>query len=373
LRIAIVHVGAPAGGMNAATRTAVRLALNRGHTPLAIYNGFSGLLSGDIRPLSGMDVEGWSVEGGSQLGTNRAQPTLDMGLCAYQLQRQGIQALILVGGFESYTALISLAKARTNYPALCIPMVQIPATVSNNVPGTEHSIGSDTALNVIVEAADRIKQSAFSSRKRVFVVEVQGGHCGYLATLGGLASGATCAYIPEEGLDLATLARDAAHLTTRFRQGQNEGRLVFRNESVSTTYTTDVISSIFREEGRGVFDARSSILGHIQQGGAPSPLDRIRATRMAVRSIHWIESMSQPSPEVTCAPQPGKRRMHCTQPHSAAVIGIQGTQMVFTPVAELEAESDFKNRRWKDAWWLELNKLIRVLAKYDCPRKGPLV
>ena len=375
--------------MNAATRSAVRYALNRGHTPLVVNNGFAGLITGDLRKVSWMDVELWTVEGGSNLGTNRSQPEEDLGLCAYQIQKHNIQALIIIGGFEAYTALQQLSQARKSYPAFCIPIIQIPATISNNCPGTEFSLGCDTALNVVVEACDRIRQSAYSSRKRVFVVEVQGGHCGFLATMAGLSCGATCAYIPEEGMNLQMIARDCVHLIRQFAGGENQGRVILRNECLSDTYTTEVISSIFREEGRGVFDSRSSILGHIQQGGVPSPLDRVRATRMAVKSIQWIESLAFASldrnhsnhatmgtmeDELEMAPSlklPNAEKsrlvsggVYTPQPEAAAVIGIKGTSMVFTPVEELIDETDFKNRKSKDVWWIELNQLIRVLAKH---------
>lgn len=194
MRIGIIHTGAPAGGMNAATRIAARLCLNRGHVPLAIRNGFSGLVRDEVTPLSWQELVGWQVRGGSELGTNRDHPQplaggpaiapkgtgkmVDLGLIAYSIQKHDIQGLLIIGGFEAYTAQLVLTHARSVYPAFCMPMVQLPATVSNNVPGTDYSVGSDTALNAIVEACDRIKLSANASRKRVFIVEVQGGNCG---------------------------------------------------------------------------------------------------------------------------------------------------------------------------------------------------
>jgi 6-phosphofructokinase len=188
-----MNIGAPAGGMNAAVRVATRLCLNRGHVPLGIRNGFSGLVQDEVAPLTWQDVTKWQSKGGSELGTNRDHPAkaeedgirsksinqfIDLGQIAFHMQKHNIQALLIVGGYEGYTSMLTLTKARKTYPAFCIPMVHLPATVSNNVPGTEYSVGSDTALNVIVEACDRIKLSANASRKRVFVVEVQGGNCG---------------------------------------------------------------------------------------------------------------------------------------------------------------------------------------------------
>ncbi|KNE64305.1 6-phosphofructokinase [Allomyces macrogynus ATCC 38327] len=365
LRIGILHIGAPAGGSNAATRAAALLALNRGHTPLAIYNGVEGLVRGDWKPLTRRIVQNWTARGGSELGTNREQPGAQLGLCAYQLQRAGIQALLFVGGFEAFTAMHALATARKEYPALCIPMAHIPATISNNVPGTEHSLGSDTALNAIVDACDKIKQSASASRKRVFVMEVHGGNVGYLATLGGLAGGSTAVYIPEEGVGLHRVQRDVDHLIRRYSAegaATKEGRILLRNEAVSSTYTTDVLCSILRAEARGLFDARSAVLGHLQQGGAPSPLDRVRATRLAAMCVDWIENQAAQA----MAEADGKPALVYTMSkQSACVIGIQGATTVFTPVEDLMIDdTDLKKRRAQTAWWMEWRGLIPLLSGY---------
>jgi 6-phosphofructokinase len=187
VRVGIIHVGAPSAGMNAATRIATRLCISRGHVPLAIKNGFSGLLNDEVHAIKWEDVLDWQTLGGSELGCNRAHPKpipgssldhmfsgvekfIEMGQIAYRMQKHNINALLLIGGMEAFTSTLTLASARHRFPAFCIPMVVIPATVSNNVPGTEYSIGSDTALNVIVESCDIIKLSATASRKRYYVL-----------------------------------------------------------------------------------------------------------------------------------------------------------------------------------------------------------
>ena len=180
-------MGAPAGGMNAATRTAARYCIRQGHTPLAVHNGFRGLLDDNVDTLTWLGVDAWMNRGGSELGTNRALPSIDLGGVASKFQEYGFNAIMLIGGFEGFTALLQLEEGRKHYPAFQIPMVHIPATISNNVPMTEYSLGSDTSLNALVDACDAIKQSASASRNRVFVVETQGGKCGYIAALGGLA------------------------------------------------------------------------------------------------------------------------------------------------------------------------------------------
>lgn len=180
-------MGAPAGGMNAATRAAVRYCIQQGHTPLAVNNGFRGLLDDNLVELSWLGVDSWMPRGGSELGTNRTLPSADLGAVAAKFQEFNIQALMMIGGFEAFSALLILEEGRKHYPAFHIPMVHLPATISNNVPMTEYSLGSDTSLNALVDACDAIKQSASASRNRVFVVETQGGKCGYIATMGALA------------------------------------------------------------------------------------------------------------------------------------------------------------------------------------------
>lgn len=179
--------------MNAATRTAVRYCLRQGHTPLAIHNGFRGLLDDNVHELSWLGVDSWMARGGSELGTNRTLPSIDLGAVAAKFQEHSLHALLMIGGFEAFNALLILEEGRKHYPAFHVPMVHLPATISNNVPMTEYSLGSDTSLNALVDACDAIKQSASASRNRVFVVETQGGKCGYIATMGALAVSADVA------------------------------------------------------------------------------------------------------------------------------------------------------------------------------------
>ncbi|KAI8375910.1 6-phosphofructokinase, partial [Radiomyces spectabilis] len=367
IRMAILHIGAPAGGMNAATRTAVRYALNRGHTPIGVFNGFSGLVRGSMEEMNWMRVDGWTSCGGSKLGTNRAVPgvDVDMGMVAYQIQKHRIQALMLVGGFEAFSSLVQLEAARAKYPSLRIPICLLPATISNNVPGTDFSLGSDTSLNAIVQSCDAIVQSAQSSRRRVFVVEVQGGRSGYLAVEAGLAVGANTIYIPEEGINLARLQADVDHLTALYLADdpeKSEGRVVLRTEAVSKTYSTDVISNIFKEEGHNVFDSRTAVLGHIQQGGTPSPLDRIRATRLAMRCVQFAEEHSIEALNEAYQKNKSTPIEVTNSPKSVAVVGIAGHNVTFKSVQELLPVTDMKNRKPRDAWWFDHRTLVDMLT-----------
>ena len=369
MKIGFINVGAPAGGMNAATRTAVRYALNRGHRPFGVYNGFPGLVRGSLEELTWISVDGWTSHGGSELGTNRAVPgkDVDMGMVAYQIQQHKIQAVILIGGFEAFSSLMKLEEAREKYPSLCIPVCHIPATVSNNVPGTDYSLGSDTSLNAIVESCDSIVQSARSSRRRVFVVEVQGGKSGYLAVEAGLASGANTIYIPEEGISLSRLQSDVKHLMALYMDDaadRSEGRIILRTEGVSETYTTDVISNILKDEGHHLFDSRTAVLGHIQQGGTPSPMDRIRATRLAMRAMqfmekHTSEALNTAFEQKRDEPTP----IELTKSKdSIAVVGISGVDVIYSSVQDLLPKTDLKNRKPRGAWWYEHRPLVDMLS-----------
>ncbi|KAH9972775.1 6-phosphofructokinase [Lactifluus volemus] len=345
IRVGIMHTGAPAGGMNAATRAAVRYCIRQGHTPLAISNGFKGLLDDNVYELSWLGVDNWMVRGGSELGTNRTLPDIDLGGVASKFQEHHLQALLMIGGFEAFSSLLILEDGKKYYPAFRIPMIHIPATISNNVPMTELSLGSDTSLNALVSACDSIKQSASASRNRVFVVETQGGMCGYIATMGALAVGAVIVYTPEVlkmryGLD---------------EKGQSEGRVVIRNEKASNIYTTEVITKIFKEEGGELFDARSASLGHTLQGGVPSPLDRVYGVRFALKSMAFIEKHHEQLREQ-------KFKARVANPETAAVITLQNSAIKYVPVQEMAAHADLKNRRGKNAWWGEYKELVERLA-----------
>jgi 6-phosphofructokinase 1 len=143
---------------------------------------------------------------------------------ALVFRKYNIQGLFLIGGFEAFTSLSELRKARDEYDEMRIPMVILPATVSNNVPGTEYSLGSDTCLNALIEYCDTCRQSASASRRRVFVIETQGGESGYIATLAGLSVGALAVYTPEEGISLDMLVKDINCLRDTFARdrGQNQ-------------------------------------------------------------------------------------------------------------------------------------------------------
>ena len=177
-----------------------------------------------------------------------------------------------------------IAAAAKRYKEFDIPMIALPASINNDLPGSEYSIGCDTALNNIVDAIDKIRNST-DTAKRAYIVEVMGRYSGYLACCAALASGAEYCYTPEHVLSLDDLRHDVRELAEAFKQEDRHTGLIIRNENAHDDYTTDFIATLFEADGGTEFDVRKAVLGPLQQGGTPSPLDRIQAVRMAYFAV----------------------------------------------------------------------------------------
>ena len=360
-RVAIIHAGGLAPGMNTAARAAVRLGIDHDFTMLGVYGGFPGLLDGDVHELTWADVEGWVGDGGAQLGTRREVPTIEQ---LYALGRaielHEIDALLVIGGYNAYLSAFRLVTERDRYPAFQIPIVCVPASIDNNLPGSELSIGTDTALNNAVVALDSIKLSAAASH-RCFVAEVMGRKCGYLSLMSGLATGAEKVYLNEEGITLKGLAADSERMVESFRSGRSL-YLVIRNERASVNYTTDVLAHIFAEEGKGLYDVREAILGHQQQGGSPTAFDRIMATKLVAHSLELL----------ACALKRGEP--------TASYVGLVGGKVSDHPLDRMNDDLDRDNRRPRYQWWLGLRPAVGMvshnsgtLALKDVPDFGEAV
>jgi 6-phosphofructokinase 1 len=346
LRVGVVTAGAPAPGMNTAVRAAVRLAIDRGHDVLAVHNGFDGLIDGTIEPFDWMSVHGWGSFGGSKLGTSRRVPRgQELYSVARTMEASGMQALLVIGGWSAYLAAHTMFNERGTFPAFNVPFVCVPASIDNNLPESELSIGADTALNNIIEAIDKIKLTAGADR-RCFVVEVMGRYCGYLALMSGLASGAERVYLHEEGVSLGELQSDLKALIERFSQGKRFS-LLLRNEMANPLYTTAFMAALFEEEGAPHFEVRQAILGHLQQGGSPSPFDRIWATRLAAHAVDFLaEQASQGSA-------------------AGAMLGMRDGEIELVPLDEFTRLVDPNYQRPKHQWWLELRRIERELSRAD--------
>ncbi|NWZ88162.1 PFKAM protein, partial [Poecile atricapillus] len=352
--VAVMNVGAPAAGMNAAVRATVRIGLIHGHRMLAVHDGFEGLAFGmELGWGDACGIKGWPGHDGFE--------GLDFELKYFEeisanISKFGIHALVIIGGFEAFMGGLELVEGRARFEELCIPVCIVPATVSNNVPGSDFSIGADTALNTITTTCDLIKQSAAGTKRRVFIIETMGGFCGYLATMAGLAAGADAAYIFEEPFSSRDLQANVDHLTEKMKTTVKRG-LVLRNERCNENYTTDFIYNLYSEEGKGVFDCRKNVLGHMQQGGSPTPFDRNFGTKMGAKAVAWITGKIK-----ECSRH---GRIFANTADSACLLGMRKRSLVFQPIAELRQQTDFEHRIPKEQWWLRLRPILKILAKYN--------
>lgn len=343
-RIALLTGGPDAPGMNAVLRTALRIARNEGQDVIGVRYGFGGLARGDIWELGWMDVQNWINLGGSELGAIRHELAEDeIPLIAEQIKKWDIRGFIAVGGLTTYKQVEKLVAAREKHRELRIPMICVPATIDNNLPGTEICIGADTALNNIVDAVDKIKYTAGAAH-RAFIVEVMGRRCGYLGLAAGIASGAEMELLPEDNATLHTLLRDTETLREGFRKGKKLG-IVIMSENAFPYYDTEFVRRVMDAEADGAFEVRESILGHLQRGGVPTAFDRIQGSRLGARAAQQI--MADMAAGRT----------------DANVIGILRRGVVITPFAEAMATMDWTNERPQEQAFMQWRKLADTLAK----------
>jgi 6-phosphofructokinase 1 len=277
-RIAVLTSGGDAPGMNAAVRSAVRTAIDKGWETFGVLHGYAGLIRDDFIPLGPRAVGGIIQQGGTMLGSKRCPEfkNEEAQVKAISILRQHrIDALIIIGGDGSQAGAFALMEKG-------FPVVGIASTIDNDLCGSEISIGVDTALNVALEAIDRIKVTA-SSHERAFLVEVLGRDCGYLALIPGIASGAECIVLPEVEADPETVAFD---LRTAYERGRAHAIVVVAE---GAKYNAEGLTSYFREHRERLgFELRVIKLGHVQRGGTPGVFDRILATRMGAAATEHI-------------------------------------------------------------------------------------
>jgi 6-phosphofructokinase 1 len=343
LRIALLHAGGAAPGMNTAARAAVRTLLDRGHRAFGVRYGMEGFLKRDMVELGWKSVSGWASRGGAELGTTRHDlQGADLYTIARTIEEQQIDGLLMIGGYAGYEEVHRMFLQRAGFPAFKLPMVCLPCSINNNLPGSETSVGADSALNAIVQAVDKIKQSA--ADERCFVVEVMGRYCGYLALMGGLATGAEHVFLHEEGITLDDLRTQLDRMSAGFAEGKRLS-LVLRSERANDVYTTGFMTALFAQEGRGRFSVRQAILGHLQQGCDPSPFDRNLATRLVTRCVdRLVEQASAAEPE-------------------ASFIGVAEGHVQFTGFEQFARLVDPVYQRPKQQWWLGLRDIVDVLAR----------
>ncbi len=277
-RIAVTTSGGDAPGMNAAIRAVVRTGLDRGWEVFGVRNGYVGLVADNVVPLEARDVGGIIQQGGTVLGSSRCPEfkTEDGRLKAVRtLHQHGIDALIVIGGNGSQTGAYALSQ-------MGFPVAGVASTIDNDLYGSEITIGVDTALNIALDAIDRLKVTA-SSHQRAFIVEVMGRDCGYLALMSGIAGGAEVVVIPEMETDPETVV---AELRAAYGRGKSHALVVVAE---GAHYNAEGLSRYFREHQEQVgFEVRVTTLGHVQRGGAPGAFDRLLGTRLGAAATEHL-------------------------------------------------------------------------------------
>lgn len=273
--IGVLTSGGDAPGMNAAIRAVTRAAIYNNIEVKGVMRGYRGLIFDEIIPFKTNSVSNIIQQGGTILKTARCKEfmSIEGRQIAYEaMQREGIDALVVIGGDGSLTGARILAQEHN------IPIVGLPGTIDNDLNGTDMTIGYDTALNTIMEAVDKIRDTA-SSHERLFFIEVMGRECGYLALNGAIATGAEAAIIPERMYGTDQLGE---LISQGFRKSKNSS-LVLVTEGDITGGAMAMAERVKKEYPQ--YDVRVTILGHLQRGGSPTAIDRILASRMGAAAI----------------------------------------------------------------------------------------
>ena len=273
--IGILTSGGDAPGMNAAIRAVTRSAIYNGFDVKAIYRGYKGLLTGEIVPFKTQNVSNIIQQGGTILKTARCKEfeTPEGRQLAFDnIQKEGIDALVTIGGDGTLTGARIFATEHN------FPIIGLPGTIDNDLFGTDTTIGYDTALNTIMDAVDKIRDTA-TSHERLFFIEVMGRDAGFLALNGAIASGAEAAIIPEIATEVDQLE---ALIKNGVRKSKNSS-IVLVAESPSTGGAMHLAERVKNEYPQ--YDVRVTILGHLQRGGSPTANDRILASRMGAAAI----------------------------------------------------------------------------------------
>ncbi len=301
-RVAVLTSGGDGPGLNPCIRAVTRMALGYSLEVMGIEWGYAGLMRGELIPLDARSVGGIIGKGGTFLGTARApefKTPKGQREALRNLNRHGIEGLVVIGGNGSLSGACALHR-------LGFPVVGVPATIDNDVVGTDIAIGVDTTLNTILDAIDKIKDTA-SSHQRAFLIETMGRDSGYLALMGGMAGGAELVLIPEVETSLEEVAqglldayvRGKAHCIVVVAEGYKPG--------------TQAVAVYLKERQEELgFEVRVTVLGHIQRGGAPSAFDRILATRLGAAAV---------------------RELH--EGNRGHIVGLIGNQIVLTPLEDV--------------------------------------
>lgn len=304
--IGVLSSGGDGPGFNPCIRAVVRTAISHGLGVMGVKYGYAGLIRGEIDEMNARSVGGILGKGGTILGTARSEEfrTERGRLTAMRkLNEYGIDGLVVIGGDGSFRGALKL------HQEFGLPVVGVPGTIDNDICGTDMSIGVDTALNTVLDAIDKIRDTA-SSHQRAFLIEVMGRNCGYLAVMSGIAGGAEMILCPEVQTSLEEVAealkdaylRGKAHCIIVVAEGYKPG--------------VDAVGTYLKQRREELgFEVRTTVLGHVQRGGSPTAFERLLATRLGCAAVEAL-----------------------LDEESGIMIGLIGNQVVRTPLEEVVSE-----------------------------------
>jgi 6-phosphofructokinase 1 len=316
--IGILTSGGDSPGMNPCIRAVVRTASASNAQVMGVMDGYEGLINGEFRPLGVRDVGGILQRGGTILQTRRSARFLEPHYQREAIRNMngvGMDGLIVVGGEGSLKGAHALAGQG-------VKVVGIPASIDNDVLGTDMSIGVDTAMNTIVEAVDKLRDTA-SSHGRAFLIETMGRGCGYLAVMAGIVCGAEMVLIPEVPVTVEEVAKA---VEDAYRRGKTHAIIVVAEGAI--VKTTELAAALDAEDVG--FTTRVTILGHIQRGGSPTAFDRMLASRLGVKAVQALLSGE-----------------------SDVMVGLQGREVGLIPLAEVTTKS-----RTVSAEYIEMARML---------------
>ena len=319
-RIAILTSGGDAPGMNAAIRAATRAAL------AGVRNGYAGLIAGNLQALGARDVGGIIQNGGTVLGSARSpefREAAGRARALANLEAHGVDALVVIGGNGTQTGSHSLHEAG-------FAVVGVPSTIDNDLYGTDVTIGVDTAVNITLEAIDRLRTTG-SSHKRAFLVETMGRNCGYIALMAGIAGGAEVIAIPECEVEPHEVAE---RLRAAYQRGKTHALVVVAEGAKQGAHA--IVQYVTEHRAEVGFGLRVTTLGHVVRGGAPTAGDRILATRLGAAAVDQLARGASGA-------------------SAGVLVGVRGGEIITTPLADVAGKTKGVNQ--------ELLELARVLAQ----------
>ena len=319
-RIGVLTSGGDSPGMNACIRAVVRTALGMGMEVMGIKRGYAGLIAGEMEPMDARSVGGIIQRAGTILQTVRCEEFKTLAgrrEALRKLNEYGIEGLVVIGGGGSLRGALELHK-------MGFPVVGVPASIDNDIWGTDMAIGADTALNTALDAIDKIKETA-SSHGRAFLVEVMGRECGYLALMAGIAGGAEVVLIPERETSLEKVAEIVEQA---YIKGKRHALIVIAEGAKHKT--AEVAAHLQRDEVG--FEVRTTILGHVQRGGSPSAFDRLLATRLGAEAVRQL-----------------------AKGISGVMVGLIGNKIKTTPLEEVT-----KRRKELDLSFYEMAEVLAI-------------